>query len=187
MSFSVVHLICSPQVLLLAPTPDLWTYSLKHRTQILYPTDIALILSELHIKPGSVVLESGTGSGSLSSSFARTLAPHGHLHTFEFNAQRVLDARADFAMLGLDANVVSVYWRDVCGNGFPLVDEGVDAVFLDLPAPHATTLVQSIVRNLRPMGRLCSFSPCMEQVQRMCVALAQNGFQGAMLGGYWLA
>jgi hypothetical protein len=36
------------------------------RTQILYGTDIALILLELELRPGSVCIESGTGSGSLS-------------------------------------------------------------------------------------------------------------------------
>ena len=38
----------------LYPTPELWTKTLPHRTQILYSTDISLILMNLDLKPGSV-------------------------------------------------------------------------------------------------------------------------------------
>lgn len=43
----------------LHPTPELWTITLPHRTQILYTTDIATITMMLELKPGSVVCESG--------------------------------------------------------------------------------------------------------------------------------
>lgn len=46
-------------VYVLHPTPELWTVSLPHRTQILYATDIAMITMMLELKPGSVVCESG--------------------------------------------------------------------------------------------------------------------------------
>jgi tRNA (adenine57-N1/adenine58-N1)-methyltransferase len=164
----------------LAPTPTLWSHTLKHRTQILYPTDIAMVLSELRVRPGSLVLESGTGSGSLSSAFARSVAPTGHLHTFEFNSERVRQARNDFNLLGFGPDLLTVYWRDICAQGFPIVGNGgeVDAIFLDLPTPFADPLLKSLVANLKPRhGRVCSFSPCIEQVQKMCVALAQHGFQ----------
>lgn len=38
----------------LYPTPELWTKTLPHRTQILYATDISLILTQLELGPGSV-------------------------------------------------------------------------------------------------------------------------------------
>lgn len=43
----------------LHPTPELWTLTLPHRTQIIYTPDISMIIFQLEIKPGSVVIESG--------------------------------------------------------------------------------------------------------------------------------
>lgn len=162
-------------VVLLKPTPELWTNALTHRTQILYLADISLICLLLNLQPGFTVVESGTGSGSLSTSLARSIAgpPNGHLHTFEFNIERVEKAKEDFKTLKID-HLISVYHRDVCGLGFPDIDGGVDAIFLDLPSPWSC--LDSCARILRTGGRLCSFSPCIEQVQRACAKLAELGF-----------
>ncbi len=51
---------------LLRPTPELWTATLGHRTQIVYTRDIGVILMWLELRNGSLVVESGTGSGSLT-------------------------------------------------------------------------------------------------------------------------
>ena len=117
----------------LHPTPELWTKCLPHRTQILYSTDISMLSLQLELRPGSVVLESGTGSGSLSHALIRTVAPSGHLHTFDFHAERAEKARVEFGEHGL-AHLVTATHRDVCTDGFGLEDTA-DAVFLDLPHP----------------------------------------------------
>ena len=117
----------------LHPTPELWTKCLPHRTQILYSTDIAMITLQLELGPGSVVIESGTGSGSLSHSLMRTLAPDGHLHTFDFHAERTEKARQEFQEHGL-GHLVTATHRDVCAEGFGL-ENTANGVFLDLPHP----------------------------------------------------
>ncbi|XP_055545155.1 tRNA (adenine(58)-N(1))-methyltransferase catalytic subunit TRMT61A [Wyeomyia smithii] len=159
----------------LQPNPELWTQTLPHRTQILYTPDISMILYQLEIRPGSIVIESGTGSGSLSHYFLRAIRPHGFLHTFDFHEERVQKAQEEFESHGL-GEFVKVTHRDVCENGFGAdLDGKADAVFLDLPVPQLA--IPHAVKAMKEQGgRLCSFSPCIEQSGRVCEALEQQGF-----------
>lgn len=138
----------------LQPNPELWSHTLPHRTQIIYTPDISMILYQLEIKPGSVVIESGTGSACLSNFFVRAVKPSGHLHTFDFHEARSNQAREEFEQHGL-GEWVSVYHRDVCEFGFKEELNGTaDAVFLDLPAPQLA--VPHAVKALKESG-LCLF------------------------------
>ena len=159
-------------ITLLAPTPELWTLSLPHRTQILYAPDIAMVTLLLELRQGSVVVECGTGSGSLTHALARAVGNKGHVHTHEFHEMRYKVAVEEFQSHGL--NNVSCYHRNVCLDGFNVADVA-DAVFLDLPSPWDA--VGHAVKAMRHEGgRFCSFSPCIEQIQKTCVELAKHGF-----------
>eukprot|EP00891_Asterochloris_glomerata_P006098 jgi/Astpho2/6098/e_gw1.00084.76.1_t len=161
-------------LLLLRPTPELWTQVLKHRTQILYVADISLLCMHLELRPGCTVLESGTGSGSLTHSLARAVAPTGHVHSFEFHEERATMAAREFDSNGL-GDLVTVQQRNIEELGFPEeLHEQADALFLDLPRPWMA--VPSAARCLRPDGAFCSFSPCIEQVQKTCAKLEEEGF-----------
>lgn len=157
-------------------TPELWSRALLHRTQILYFQDISLVVANLNLLPGSVVVESGTGSGSLTNALARAVAPHGHVHTFEFNAERARVAADEFIALGI-SSVVTVKHADACVDGFGRgIDNTADGVFLDLPKPWDA--LPHAYASLKPRnGTVCCFSPCVEQVQRSCAKLRALGFE----------
>lgn len=146
------------------------------------------------------MLESGTGSGSLTTSLARAVAPDGRVRTFEFHRGRHEAAAAEFAANGL-APIVEGAVRDVEADGFPEACHGAaDAIVLDVPAPykvracaacapvcswcaplpisvaHGAQVADSVSACLRPGGRFCAFSPCVEQVQRTAAALRARDF-----------
>ncbi|TMW57700.1 hypothetical protein Poli38472_014303 [Pythium oligandrum] len=162
-------------MLLLAPTPELWSRVLRHRTQIVFTLDASAIQFAAALRSGHRVVESGTGSGALTTSFARTVAPHGHVFTFEFNPTRARIATEEFQRNGL-SDVVTVDCRDACEKGFPEELVGtIDLVFLDLPCPwkaigHATKM-------LKQGGFFASYSPCIEQVQKTCDGLREAGYE----------
>jgi len=162
----------------LHPDCELWTNVLPHMTQILYPVDISMVITQLELRPGSVVVESGTGSASLSHALIRAIAPSGHLHTFDFHEERLLKAREEFREHGIDAWVTATH-RDVLSNGFDLEDVA-DAVFLDIPAPWDAVVHAKKALKKDRVVRICSFSPCMEQVQAACKSLKENGFTEAV-------
>lgn len=136
-----------------------------------------MIVAKLGLRPGFRVAESGTGSGNLSVSIAKAIFPRGHLFTFEFNQMRAARASQDFAQLGLDEFVTCTH-RDVLADGFLLDDRvtasSVDACFLDLPSPERA--VPHAYAVLKPKGKVCNFSPCIEQVQKVVEAMAAIGF-----------
>lgn len=83
-------------------------------------------------------------------------------------------ASEDFQKENL-SDVITVTWRDVCANGFG-IEGKADAVFLDLPSPweaipHATTA-------LKWGGNICAYTPCIEQVQRVCDSLRERKYTG---------
>lgn len=135
----------------LHPTPELWTLTLPHRTQIIYSLDISVIIHQLELRPGKVVIESGTGSGSLSHALIRSIQPTGFLYTFDFHSARVSVANEEFKKHDIHT-FVKVQQRDVCVDGFgDSLKEKADAVFLDLPHPwQALTHVPAV---FKPCGK----------------------------------
>lgn len=170
---------------LLHPTPELWTLSLPHRTQIVYAHDYSYITQRLGVTSGSRVIEAGTGSASFTHSFARTVGLEGRVFTYEFHEPRFLEAKAEIHSHGLDNNTLITH-RDVCNDGFEVADIphsfesdgqiGGEVVFLDLPSPwDAIPHLPKVISNTSRVG-ICCFSPCIEQVTKTVEALRDNGW-----------
>ena len=162
----------------LRASPELLTSGgLAHRTQLVHSSDASYITLALQLRAGLVVVEAGTGSGSLTNALARIAGPAGHVFTFEFHAERAQQAREAFADIG-NAAGITVTHRDVCEDGFEcegLAAGGADAVFLDLPAPW--TALDHAKSILRAGRAICCYSPCLEQVMRTCAGLRERGFE----------
>ena len=184
---------------LLPPTPESWTASLPHRTQVVYTPDYSYILHRIRARPGTRLIEAGAGSGSFTHAAARAVfnedlvrgtagvACHrrkGKVWSFEFHEQRFTKLKKEISDHRLD-QMVQLTLRDVCHEGFHpvtsnLAEVKASAVFLDLPAPWLALkhLNHGADSPLDPTmtTHLCTFSPCIEQVQRTVSALRQLGW-----------
>ncbi|KAK4122259.1 tRNA methyltransferase complex GCD14 subunit [Parathielavia appendiculata] len=128
----------------LPPTPELWTTSLPHRTQVVYTPDYSYILHRIRARPGSVLIEAGAGSGSFTHAAVRAVyngypaegERKGKVFSFEFHEQRYHKMKQELSDHGLD-ELVQLTHRDVYNGGFAVDGKSpeADAVFLDLPAP----------------------------------------------------
>ncbi|KAL7713740.1 tRNA (adenine(58)-N(1))-methyltransferase [Entamoeba marina] len=171
----------------LALTPTLYSHVLAHRTQVLYHETISPVLEYFDITPNSIIVESGTGSGCLSTSFGSRLIMggvkgKGHLYTFEFHELRKLQAEEDFNKLGL-GEVITTTLRDSVKDGF-LIDQVLlpnqaDCVFLDLPNVHEA--IGHAYDVLKIGGKIACFCPCIEQIQKSCEVLQKDGHFTSLL------
>ena len=161
---------------LLRPTSSLVSKSLRHQTQIIFPEDMAAICSELNLGPGSQVLESGTGSGSLTHRLALSVIPNGKVTTVEFHATRYDKLKCLFADNQLLGSVIHMLQGDItCPSTIECMQDGSqDGIFLDIPNPW-DFLKSNQDRVLKTGGCFASFSPCIEQIQKTVAELTMKG------------
>ena len=141
---------------------------LKRSTQIMYPKDIGFILSSMSVGPGQTVLETGTGSGSMTVALAYAVGPHGHVVTYERRPEFQALARKNLERLGL-AERVEFKLGDIA-EGF--TETNVDAIFLDLPNPW--DYIRQARLALKPGGFFSNLVPTFNQVEKLLYALRRE-------------
>ncbi|KKF94297.1 tRNA (adenine(58)-N(1))-methyltransferase catalytic subunit trm61 [Ceratocystis platani] len=131
---------------ILKPSPELWTLSLPHRTQVVYTPDYSYVLQRIRAFPGKRIIEAGAGSGSFTHASSRAVyngyptSPcdlRGKVFSFEFHEVRYQKMTEEIKSHGL-SGIVQMTHRDVYNGGF-LVNGNespqANCIFLDLPAP----------------------------------------------------
>ncbi len=138
----------------------------KYATQIVRPRDWGLIISYSNIRPGSRVVEIGTGSGAFTAFLCEIVWPGGYVYSYERDPDRAKIAERNLRLLGVP-KVYEIKVRDVVRHG---IDErNVDAVFVDIPEPWS--VVKHAHLALRPGGILICYIPTCNQVSRLLTAL----------------
>jgi tRNA (adenine57-N1/adenine58-N1)-methyltransferase len=158
---------------LVAVRPTLAEYVLEmpRGAQVIYPKDIGPILMLADVFPGARILESGVGSGALTTALLRAVGPTGRITGYELRddfADRALRNVTDF--LGPDLPL-DVQVRDA----YEGIDETeLDRVVLDLPEPWR--VVKHTLGAMRPGGLLVAYLPTILQVGRLREELAAAPF-----------
>lgn len=152
--------------------PQITDYILKSQrnTQIIYAKDAALIVMFSGLGPGSRIVESGTGTGALTSALAHYVQPTGKIYSYDIREAGQKTAEKNLKRASL-LEFVELKLKDVV-NG---IDEReVDAVVLDLAVPWL--VVPQAFEALKSSGTIVSFSPTIDQVVKTVEALKENSF-----------
>jgi tRNA (adenine57-N1/adenine58-N1)-methyltransferase len=168
---SVVHSTANTGYLAFRPLLADFVLSMPRGAQVIYPKDIGPILMLADIFPGARVLESGVGSGALTTALLRAIGPTGHVTGYEIRddfAQRAV--RNVHGFLGEDVPL-TVEVRDVYEG---IEEHDLDRIALDLPEPWR--VVKHALDALRPGGILLAYLPTILQVGRLREELANAPF-----------
>jgi tRNA (adenine57-N1/adenine58-N1)-methyltransferase len=168
---STIHSSTGHPYLVLPPSTHDLIRHIKRQSQVIFPKDSAYIMMKMNIKPGQRVLESGCGSGGLTLALASTVMPNGHVYSQEIREDFLALAKRNMVRYKLDQYVTFILGDGT--QGF-MIDENVDAVFLDMPKPE--TCVATARKVLKDGGWFGSLVPTTNQVQEVLRALEHEAY-----------
>ena len=142
----------------------------KRQTQILYPKDIGMILTKAHIFPGAKVIESGVGSGALTTALANFIRPDGRVYSYERSEEFLKNAKKNLEKNGLAP------WVEF--NHCEVTDEfqqkDADFVMIDIGSPWQ--LIDAAYKSLKGGCRLATICPTFEQLTKTVFTLEEKSF-----------
>ena len=139
-------------------------------TQVIYPKDMAYIALMANVRSGARVLECGTGSGALTSYLAGLVRPGGKVFTYEVREEFQRNAKKNIEKLGLQESV-EFKLKDIT---LGIDDTELDGVVLDMATPWL--LVSEVHKALKIGGRVVSFSPTINQIEKTVEEMYKAGF-----------
>lgn len=159
------------RLIVLRPTLAEYVLKMPRGAQVIYPKDLGPILILADVFPGARVLESGIGSGALTTTLLRAIGPAGHVYGYEMREEFADRAQRNVeSFLGPD-QPLTVEIRDTY-DGIDVDD--LDRILLDLPEPWR--VVKHAERALRSGGILISYLPTILQVARLREELDASAF-----------
>jgi tRNA (adenine57-N1/adenine58-N1)-methyltransferase len=167
---SIIHSSLGHPYLVVPPGTADQIRHIKRSSQVIFPKDSAYILMRLNVKPGARVLESGCGSGGLTLALAQAVMPSGMVYSQEIREDFIALTKRNMQRVGL-APYVTFILGDAT-QGFQ-VDEPVDAVFIDMPAPQ--TCLSQARTVLKHGGFFGSLVPTTNQVQEILRGMEAMG------------
>jgi tRNA (adenine57-N1/adenine58-N1)-methyltransferase catalytic subunit len=168
---TTVHTSRGARLVAVRPTLAEYVLEMPRGAQVIYPKDLGPILVLADVFPGARILESGVGSGALTTALLRAIGPTGHVTGYEIRddfAQRA--AQNVHGFLGPDVPL-KVEVRDVYEG---IEERDLDRIVLDLPEPWR--VVKHALDVLRPGGILLAYLPTILQVGRLREELANAPF-----------
>lgn len=163
---SVVKSHLGHQLLAFRPTPSDWVlHAVKRQTQVTYPKEMGYILVRAGVMPGSIVVESGSGSGASTLMFAFAVGDTGHVFSYERRPEFSELARRNIERAGL-SHRVTFKVKDIA-EGFD--ERDADVVFLDVREPWL--YLQQAMGALADGGTLVVLVPTTNQVSETLRAM----------------
>jgi tRNA (adenine57-N1/adenine58-N1)-methyltransferase catalytic subunit len=152
---------------------DVMMYGVRRETQIIFPKDAFYVSSKLDIRPGSRVLEIGTGSGTLTLLLSRTVGPDGLVVTVEKeerhykNAKKNIEKYSEYPNIEFHNMDIGEFEGETSPGNGPF-----DAAFVDLREPWVyMDRIRSLLRGSAVTGFIV---PTANQVSETLQALRQG-------------
>lgn len=151
--------------------PRLMDYLLEmpRHTAIIYPKDVAVLLTWADVYPGATVLEAGIGSGSLTLALLRAVGERGRVICYENRPEFIPKALANIKRFIPEPPNLLIREHDIYA-GIP--DLEIDRLFLDVSEPWR--VVPHALTALRPGGLLAAYTPSIIQAQQTFQALQEG-------------
>jgi tRNA (adenine57-N1/adenine58-N1)-methyltransferase len=142
---------------------------MRKMPQVVQPKDAAQIIAYTGVTRGDTIVEGGAGSGALTIFLASVVNP-GMVYSYEVREDFLRIARENVSEFGLEN--VKFKLKDIYKS---IEEEHVDLVTLDVASPEK--VVEHAYNALKIGGYIFSYSPCIEQVSRFCMAASDFRMQ----------